>query len=146
MALFNMVSEKFSVGDGGAQLLWGTTYEGHQSADGSLTEVTPYHYHTKREYLIVGIAGEYRMIVGTTLHSVKPQDILVIGTHARHMEVDVGSRDFKVLMVGYDPPGEDKVLVPYREIPPELLPIIERQPLRYAIPGACSGPTDCEMA
>ena len=130
-----MVRENFSVGDGGAQLLWGNTYEVKRSADGSLNVVTPYHYHTKREYVIVGISGECRMIVGNKVHSVKPHDVLIIGTHARHMEVDVGSRDFKVLMTGYDPPGEERLLVPYDEIPPELLPIIEVQPLRYAIPG-----------
>ena len=135
MALFNMVRESFSLGDGGAQLLWGNTYEVKQSPDGSLNEVTPLHYHTKREYLVVGIAGEFRMIVGNTVHSVRPHDVLIIGTHARHMEVDVGSRDFKVLMAGYDPPGEEMLLVPYDGIPPELLPIIEAQPLRYAIPG-----------
>ena len=60
---------------------------------------------------------------------------------ALRMAVDVGSRDFKVLLTGCDLPGEEKLLVPYDEIPPELLPIIEAQPLRYAIPAAGAGPT-----
>ena len=134
MVHFNMAEETLGLEEVGARLLWGVTYEVKQSADGSLNEVTPYHYHTKREYIIVGVTGEFRMLVGNEVYSVKPHDVLVIATGERHMEVDVGRRDFRVLMTGYDPPGEERILVPYEEIPPELRPLVESQLLRYPIP------------
>lgn len=126
----NMVDETFNLAERGARLLWGLTYEAKRSADGSLREVTPYHYHTKREYLIIGVSGEMRILVEDKVYAIRPHDLLMIRAGERHMEVDVGRRDFKVLMTGYDPPGEERVQVPIEEIPEEIRPIVDAQPKR----------------
>lgn len=130
----SMVEETFNLQDRGARLLWGVVYEMKRSPDGSLHEVTPYHYHTKREYLIIGISGEMRILVEKEVHAVKPHELLMISPGERHMEVEVGRRDFKVLMTGYDPPGEERILVPYNEIPEEIRPIVDAQPVRTSLP------------
>jgi len=129
----NMAEEAFNLTDRGARLLWGVVYELKRSPDGSLREVSPYHYHTKREYLIIGISGAMRILVEDKVHAVRPHDLLMIRAGERHMEVDVGKTDFKVLMTGYDPPGEERVIVPPEEIPHEVRPIVDAQPIRAPV-------------
>lgn len=131
---FNMGEEAFDLKGQGAKLLWGSVYEVKCSPYGSLNKVSPYHYHTKREYVIIGITGEMRILVENEVHIVKPHDLLLIKPGEKHMEIDVGSRDFKVIMLGYDPPGEERILVPYEEIPADIRSIVEAQPLRAPIP------------
>lgn len=139
----NVAEETVDLKTEGARLLWGSTYEVKRSADGSLSRVTPYHFHTKREYMIIGISGEMRIIVEGQVHAIRPHDVLMIRAGEKHMEVDVGMKDFRVLMMGYDPPGEERVLVPYEETPAEIRAVIDAQPLRTPIPNlkACEKTT-----
>ena len=67
----------------------------------------PYHYHQKRECIIIGISGEATEIVEGKEIPIKADDILFIPTGEKHGMVNRTDREFRYLEFFTGPPGAE---------------------------------------
>ena len=64
----------------------------------------PYHFHNKRESIIIAISGDATEIVEGKEIPIKANDILYIPVHEKHMTVNRTDKDFRYLEFYTCPP------------------------------------------
>jgi len=65
----------------------------------------PYHYHNKRESLIIAISGEATEIIEGEEIPIKANDVMHIPAGEKHMTVNRTAEDFRYLEFFTCPPG-----------------------------------------
>ena len=85
--------------------------KGHQATDlGGIFGLLPpgsssrYHYHKKRESIIIAISGEVTKIIEGEQFPIKAGDIIYIPAGKKHMTVNRSDKDFRYLEFFTCPP------------------------------------------